>query len=165
MAARAPSAIDLTLNEENLRPRKRILSATPDLVLDNQERLVDMPRVLLCDLHAVSVATSAVAFTRMAGLYYFRGRDTMGTGTITTARVYLLSRSRTANTVTFRARFGGATNYDLVVTGGDTTWSWRLISSAVTLNSDETEENVEVYGTVSTGGEEAMTAGILITTV
>lgn len=167
MAARTPTSFDLTYNEELLRPRKPILAATPDAMLDNQERLVDMPRVVFVDVHNVNQTGSSL-FTNLAGTYYLRGRDTMGTGTITDARGYVLCRSQFSGAVdnTFEVRITiGATNYDLNVANGDTTWTWRLVSSAITLNSDETEETMDVAGRNPAGVDIVLVAGVFLATV
>ena len=97
MAARAPTALDLTLDESLTRPRQFMAPASMDTTLDNQERLVDMPRLMLVDPF-ICASTDSASFQRMAGRYYFRSRDTMGTGTVTDAIVYVLSRSSSAGT-------------------------------------------------------------------
>ena len=170
MAARAPTAFDLTIDESLMRPRKPILDATPDAVLDNQERLVDMPRVVLLDMFPMTNgASTAFGANPVAGPYYFRGRDAMGTGTITDARVYVLSRSDAsgAGTDTFEIRVTiGGVDYDLSVASGDTTWTWRLVSSSVTLLSDETEEEMLVQARLPTGvGTRVLMNGVFLTTV
>ena len=164
MAARNPSSFDLTIDQSLVRPRKQTLVTVPDATLDNQERLVDMPRVVMLDLWAVTSAQSDAAFTRLAGTYYPRGRDIMETGTITDARGYVLCKSTNATNYFVRITIGG-TDYTLTVSSSHTTWAWRSISTAITLLSDEQEETVEVTGRVVSIGNQVLAAGVLLTTV
>lgn len=166
MAARTPTSYDWEINEALLRPRERVLGATMSDVLDNQQFLLDETKLVHTNVFG-PLAQTGTTFVQ-SRVNRAVGVDMLGTGVSRNATgwVYCWSATSGAAKDTFTARLTvDGNSYDLAVTNGDTTPTWRQVSTAITLPNDSTYFSVAVQvrlNTAPAGSEEAYIAGAVL---